>query len=505
MSRLGAWPTSRAAYEARVPQAGASGAVSHDVGLMMPFKATVRFVCRLVVVAALLPGCSGRYESDFPIVVVNHTANSLNVLANGAAVGTVAAGQSQTFSLQLPESNPNIFSNGVAPTPQAQVTFAARDARTGTLSEEKSMTLSLGAPTYVTFGASDFPSIAATVARFTFSPVNAAINQDIGFNASSSSASNGTYAWDFGDGTNGSGVTVTHQYTRPATFTVVLTVTSDNRQASTSSRTIAVSAALPPQSATFTFSPTTPAINQDVLFGATAAAGVPGATFSWDFGDGTVGGGATVTHRYARAGTFTVTLRVSSGVGQTATTSRTISVSGNLPAGSVNFTFSPAATGVNDTVFFNASSSTVANASFSWDFGDGSNGSGITPTHQFSRAGTYSVTMTARNDLGQSVSISRSIAVSATTTQLVANFTFSPTDPTISRGTNTVIFDAADSSNGVTAWAWAFGDGSTGSGQRTTRTFTLAGTWVVRLTVTDGNGRTATATKNVTVLAVPAP
>ena len=35
-------------------------------------------------------------------------------------------------------------------------------------------------------------------------------------------------------------------------------------------------AALPPQSANFTFSPTTPAISQDVLFTATAAAGVPG-------------------------------------------------------------------------------------------------------------------------------------------------------------------------------------------------------------------------------------
>jgi PKD repeat protein len=70
--------------------------------------------------------------------------------------------------------------------------------------------------------------------------------------------------------------------------------------------------------------------------------------------------------------------------------------------------------------------------------------------------------------------------------------------------TNTVLFDATDSSPGVTAWTWDFGDGSsTASGQRTSHTFSRAGNWVVRLTVTDSTGRTATITKTVTVLAVP--
>ena len=158
---------------------------------------------------------------------------------------------------------------------------------------------------------------------------------------SSSTVNNGTYDWDFGDGTKGTGVNITHQYNRPATFTVVLTVTSDAGQASTASRTINVSAALPPQAANFTFSPTNPAINQDVLFTAAGAGLVQGAIANWDFGDGSTGTGLTATHRYARGGNYTVTLRLSSNVGQTATTSRTITVSSTLPAASVNFTFSP--------------------------------------------------------------------------------------------------------------------------------------------------------------------
>ena len=82
---------------------------------------------------------------------------------------------------------------------------------------------------------------------------------------------------------------------------------------------------------------------------------------------------------------------------------------------------------------------------------------------------------------------------------LVADFTFSPLDPTIIRGTNTVFFAATPSSTGVTQWTWDFGDGSGGTGQRPSHTFLGAGVWVVRLTVVDASGRTGTMTKNVTV------
>jgi PKD repeat protein len=483
---------------------------AHRLHRARPAKVTTSLACPLVggvVAAVLLASCGvgDPYESDFPVVVVNKTVNTLEVLANGGSVGEVTANQTASFSLKLPESNQNIYVNGVAPTPQAQVTFTAKDKRTGALSAEQPMTLVHDTPTYVTFNTTDFPSTVPTVARFTNSPVNPAINQDVIFNASSSTASNGTYAWDFGDGQTGGGVTITHQYNRAALFTAVLTVTNDRGQSSTASRTINVSAALPPQSANFTFSPITPAINQNVLFTATAEASIVGGNFAWDFGDGGTGNGGTVTHQYPRAGTFTVTLRVNNGVGQTATMSRTITVSANLPGGSANFSFSPTNPGVNDTVFFNASQSLAANASYSWDFGDGSTGSGLTPTHQYARPGTYTVILTVRNDLGQSASTTRTVTVSASSTQLVAAFTFSPTDPTISLNTNTVIFDARDSSANATRWEWDFGDGSTGSGQRVNHTFSRAGTWVVRLTVNDSDGRSATTTRNVTVLASPPP
>ena len=382
---------------------------------------------RVAVLALLAAGCVGHYKSDFPVVVVNRTANTIEALANGSSLGSVTAGQSASFTLNLQESNPNVFANGTAPTPQADVTFTAKDTKTGALSSEKAMTISQGSPTYVSFTADDFPSTGPTIARFTFSPTNPTINQDVTFNGASSTVNNGTFNWDFGDGQTGTGITTTHRYARAGTFTIVLSVTSDTKATSTSSRTVTVSANLPANTATFTFSPTAPAINQDVTVTASGGGGIgggfpgapggggPGAvigTYTWDFGDGTTATGSPTTHRYTRGGTYTVTLRVTTDAGLTATSSRSITVSTTLPAGSANFTFSPTDPLVGDTVFFNAASSTVTNASYSWDFGDVTTGSGVEPTHAYSQARTYTVNLTVTNSLGQTETTSKTVTVS---------------------------------------------------------------------------------------------
>ena len=401
----------------------------------------------VLLAAALGSGCVGRYKSDFPVVIVNRTANTIAALANGKEIGQVAPAQSGSFTLTLDESNTNTFTNGTAPSPQAQVTFSAKDTKTGTLSSDKIVTLTQNTSTTVPFELSDFPDTGPTIARFTFSPTNPTINQDVSFNASSSTASNGTYGWDFGDGQNGTGVTVTHRYTRGGTFTISMTVTSDTRATSTSSRTVTVSATLAATNANFTLSPTNPGINQNVVFTASSTTGGgpgggiptppggggpgggfpgfpggggPGAgggggtgaiiAYAWDFGDGTSGQGTTVTHQYARGGSYTVTLRVMTDTGLSASTSRSVTVSATLPSGSADFTFSPTDPHIGDSVFFNASLST-SSGSYSWDFGDGTSESGIAPTHQYSAARTYTVTLTVVTSQGQRATASKTVTV----------------------------------------------------------------------------------------------
>ena len=380
----------------------------------------------IAVAAGTIVACGGvgGYKSDFPVVIVNRTANTLQALANGNAVGNVAAGTQATFTVNLPESQANTFNNGVAPTPQADVTFTAKDTRTGALSAEKAVTLSTANPTTVSFDPTDFPSTGPTISRFTVSPTNPTINQDITFNGTSSTVSNGTFAWDFGDGSSDTGMIVTHRYTRNGTFTIVLSVTSDTKATSTSSRTLTVSGTLSAANANFTFSPTQPSINQAVIFTANASAGGPGFgpggpvpgptanfTFAWDFGDGGTGTGSPANHVYARGGTYTVTLRATADTGLSAVASRPITVQATLPAGSANFTFSPTDPAPGDSVFFNASSSTASGGSYKWDFGDGSSDSGVAPVHAYSSAHTYTVTLTVTNALGQSATVSKTVTV----------------------------------------------------------------------------------------------
>src|SRR6185295_10476378 len=56
-----------------------------------------------------------------------------------------------------------------------------------------------------------------------------------------------------------------------------------------------------------------------------------------------------------------------------------------------------------------------------------------------------------------------------------------------------------DSDGSVTGWAWTFGDGATSTAQNPSRTYASAGTYTVKLTVTDNGGATQHRTASVTV------
>ncbi len=74
----------------------------------------------------------------------------------------------------------------------------------------------------------------------------------VNFNANGSSDPDGSitsYAWDFGDGQTGSGVTTNHTYQNAGTFPVNLTVTDNSNSTSTSSQNITVATTVPAKGA----------------------------------------------------------------------------------------------------------------------------------------------------------------------------------------------------------------------------------------------------------------
>jgi PKD repeat protein len=327
----------------------------------------------------------------------------------------------------------------------------------------------------------------------------------------SSSSAITSYAWTFGDSSTGTGQSVQHAFATAGSFAVTLTVTNARGVSASTTQSVSPTQTANPVAA-FVFSPTAPVVNQTVVFNADASRAAPGRTlvqYSWIFGDGTTGSGFLASHAFAAAGTYNVTLSVLDDGGLKTTLSQSVSVSGGAGSGgapTAKFTFSPSAPGINQDVFFNASSSTAAGGhsltSYAWDFGDGSTATGVTVTHPYTRTGTFVVTLVVTDDTNQQATTSASVSVAAASSQIVADFVFSPTDPKITGATNTVFFDATPSSSpaGITSYVWDFGDGTAaGAGQKPQHTFTKAATYVVRLTVTDAQGRTATVTKTVTV------
>jgi PKD repeat protein len=151
-------------------------------------------------------------------------------------------------------------------------------------------------------------------------------------------------------------------------------------------------------------------------------------------------------------------------------------------------------------VRFDASRSTDPHGSLTdylWDFGDGSPiVSGREIEHTYQRAGEYLVTLVV---VGASGTGRATTFVRALNNPPQATFSYQPSDPFEGES---VVFDGSASSDpdgDIARFTWDFGDGTTKDGAIVNHAFPHPGQFVVMLTVTDGAGAEAKATRVVQV------
>ncbi len=132
---------------------------------------------------------------------------------------------------------------------------------------------------------------------------------------------------------------------------------------------------------------------------------------------------------------------------------------------------------------------------YTWDFGDGTSSDLQNPDHTYDGQGSFPAAVTVTDGLGGAVT--RTIEVSVDYPELLVGCQAAPTDGTLPL---TVSFSAsAQGGNGDYAYAWDFGDGTRSSLPSPGHTYSAAGSFDARLTVTSGN---QTATCSETIIAV---
>ncbi|MES2772969.1 MAG: PKD domain-containing protein [Bacteroidota bacterium] len=267
------------------------------------------------------------------------------------------------------------------------------------------------------------------------------------------------YIWDFGDGSapvNSSSVNLSHTYTAVGTYRVRLIAIDSTKcfPRDTSYVNVlirediaqlnATGNKLPPcQSTTYRFT------NNSVPF--------PGKSFTnrsfrWIWGDGTpdvIAGLAQQDHAYPGIGTYNVKLVLedTNFCNAPDTFRLTIRISPNVKA-----VFSTPANGcVPYTAVFNNTS--LGGTDFVWDFGDGTTGTGMNPTHLYTQAGTYIIRLLATDTSTCNLVDSTQFTITLSNVP-TAGFTYSPNP-----AEENMITTFTNTSVGAVRFRWYYGDG----------------------------------------------
>lgn len=296
-----------------------------------------------------------------------------------------------------------------------------------------------------------------------------------------------TYAWDFGDGSGSSQSTPSHTYASANNYTVKLVGTSSNGCKDSSTASISVYA-LP--SVGFSASTVCEGLSTAFTNSTTGAS-----SYSWSYGDGSVGNGTNPSYTYGASGSYSVTLTATSSNNCSANATNSVTVNSSPSA-----SFSAANICAEDSMRF--SNGSTGGATYWWYFGDGDSSSAMSPVHYYGMEGQYDVRLVATSADG---------CVDETTIARTVN-----DKPDASYGftyQNTAEIDCEDEKydfsvdsiqSNVVAYEWNFDDGKGATFARsTTQSWATAGDYTISLKLTTVNGCTDMTSSDVTIHANP--
>jgi len=346
----------------------------------------------------------------------------------------------------------------------------------------------------VTVTAPNLPPLAA----MTTTPANPYVGDPVNFNGNGSrdldpADSIASYAWDFGDGTVGSGPKVTHSYATAGAVTATLTVT-DSRGA-VSQPTV--------QSIIVTVRPPTPPAQ-------TCGNNLKEGTETCDGNDvGTAGGFAcsTLPGQGFTDGQVT-TCDPTSNCSRFNTANCTTNACLNNPAPTAVLNVNKTAALVNESLTFDASGSTDnAPLTYNLAYGDGAVTTNAVSVHAYTRAARRYATLTVTDTCGATNTVTKTITVTNPTIPNLPPTAVLRVNKTTALVNETLTFDAimsTDPDGKIVSYYWNLGDGATDTTSVVTHAYTTPNSYTVMLTVKDNLNASGQATQTITVIPAPA-
>jgi len=334
----------------------------------------------------------------------------------------------------------------------------------------------------------------------------------VNFSGSGSSDPDGTiqsYAWNFGNGQTATGQDASTVYNSAGSYTATLTVTDDKGATGTSSQVITVAPKpnVPPTAVANVVS-VVGTVPLTVNLSAAASSDSDGtiASYAWDFGNGQTATGVSTQVTYPTEGTYTVTLTVTDNQGGTGVQTLEIGVSTDPNIAPTAALTASETSGVAPlTVSFDGSGSSDIDGTivgYSWNFGNGQSGSGLTPSATYAIPGSYPVVLTVTDNKGATSTATTTIVVAKPLNQSpVAALTATPTTGNAPLLVQLSSAGSTDADGAISSYSWNFGNSTTGSGPSASVVYTTPGTYTVTLTVTDNDGATNAKSTTVTVAA----
>jgi len=321
-------------------------------------------------------------------------------------------------------------------------------------------------------------------------------NQFVFTNTSTVSAGSMLYDWDFGDGITATTRNVNHSYTVPGAYTVRLIVTTDNGCKDSSFFSVNVYES--PVAGFTANSPVTCFNNNQFVFTNTSTINTGTLQYNWNFGDGTTATTRDANHTYLNPGGYTVRLIVTSDRNCTNEITHIVIVYASPVVGFTANTPDECLNG-NQFVFTNTSTVSAGTMQYDWDMGDGATAATRNVTHSYSLPGTYTVRLLVTTDHNCKDSSFFTINVFESP---VAGFTANTPDACFNN--NQFIFTNTSSINtGTLQYNWEFGDGTTATTRDANHSYTVPGTYTVKMTVTSDRNCSEEISSVVTVYPSP--